>query len=378
MNEDANPLVTLLKIAEVQPHPNADRLDIISPYGDGYTWAIVARGSVNPGDYVIWFDAVNDPMVPVANPAFAPLAKEAKDGYARVKAKKLRGIISRGLAVPATDEWIATFNEGGSEALQTLLSIKKWEPQMNNRPGWGGGSWASGSAMMGPDSLLDKTKYDVDGIASRMRSIPVGARIVCTEKIHGANAAFGWLPYRGSTEFRVRSRTVWKLPSETRVNQDGVEYSVGGGMWWEVAEEYKLAEKLQAYPGIVLFGEIYGNVQDLKYGKEGHHFIAFDAWNSVTRTWMTWDELVHLCTTLDIPHVPVVSDTHWNPQVIETETSCYQRMQPDIISMSNGPTLLGASHTREGIVIRYDGPPNEFGQTREILKLVGSDYLTRK
>jgi len=72
----------------------------------------------------------------------------------------------------------------------------------------------------------------------------------------------------------------------------------------------------------------------------------------------------------------------WEPEVSSFitesgETRMNYKLSKEVISLSDGPTLLNnAGHTREGIVIRYDRPPGD-PYERVILKLVGNDYLTR-
>jgi RNA ligase (TIGR02306 family) len=385
MSDEVNPLATILEVAEIIPHPNADRLDLVSPYGDGLSYAVVARGTMKVGDKVLWFDAVNEAMVPVSIPEFSFLQKDAKNGYARVKAKRLRGVVSRGLMVPARQEWIDAFSSQGAAVFNELLELKKYEV-LDSRGRHPGSSFDAGSAASGPDSALCTTKYDVDSIVKNVRMIPVGAEVVCTEKIHGANFGAGWASYNGEMKFHVRSRNMWKLKQETREKtlEDGstIQYEVGGGMWWDVAIKYNLSEKLQSRPGYFIYGEVYGQVQDLKYGLTTTEFIAFDCWDSNTCRWLSWNELVELCNELDIPHVPVVASMKWEPEVSSFitesgETRMNYKLSKEVISLSDGPTLLNnAGHTREGIVIRYDRPPGDPFE-RVILKLVGNDYLTR-
>ena len=120
--EVVNPLVTIATVQEIIQHPNADRLVLVSPYADGISYAIIASGTIEIGTKCLWFDAVNEPMVDVSIPEFAFLAKDAKNGYARIRAKKLRGVVSRGLLVPARQEWLDAVDAGSD--LVELLNVK--------------------------------------------------------------------------------------------------------------------------------------------------------------------------------------------------------------------------------------------------------------
>jgi RNA ligase (TIGR02306 family) len=358
---DANPLAEVIEIADVFPHPNADLLDLVSPDGSGVNFAIVKKGQFKKGDKAVWIDSVNEAMVPTSLDVFAFLKKSAKaDGYAKIKAMKLRGVISRGLIIPLPAE----FSDKTSRELSESLGLKKYIIQNYNRVG---GSFVSGHATSGPSRYYPQFKYDVESLLKNWKSIPNGTEVILTEKIHGANGSFAWL----ADEFWVRSRTVFKkAPKE----------GTSGGLWWDVAERFDLKEKLKSHPGLILYGELFGNVQDLRYGKENEYaFAAFDCWDTNKNKYLTWDELTSLCLELDVPITPVVGRIVWNTSGgIPTE----------IVQMAEGMSLVpGADNIREGIVLRsdmkiplegtgVDAEPVILNQ-RFIYKLVGNGYLTR-
>ena len=356
---EANPLAEIVSVSGVYKHPNADSLDLVSPDGSNINYAIVKLGQFKPGDKAIWIDSVNDPMVPVGNTLFSFLQKVAKpDGYARVRTMKLRGIISRGLLVPLPNEWHGKTNR----EVTGLLALKKHHSLDSDDSGFAGGQ-----AISGPTSLLGTAKYDVEPISKNWKDIPNGTMVYCTEKIHGANASYGWLPYNGELKFWARSRTLFK--KEPDLGQSG-------GLWWDVAEKFSLKEKLSAKPGLVLYGEIYGKVQDLKYGIENEaSFVAFDCWDSNQQRYLKWTELQTLCLELDIPTVPLIGRFVW-----ETNGGI-----PEYITLlAEGKTLLSGNNIREGIVIRADlseelpnTNPTVFLEKRIVYKLVGNGYLTR-
>jgi RNA ligase (TIGR02306 family) len=244
---EANPLAEVISIQGVFNHPNADLLDLVSPDGSGVNFAVVKRGDFIAGQLAIWIDSVNDPMVPVDHPFFAHMAKAAKkDGYARVKTMRLRGIVSRGLLVPLPAEWVGKTNL----EISSLLKMKKYFAPVFNY----GCSIQAGQAIPGPQNFLPTGKYDVGSLNRGWKDIPDGAEVYITEKIHGANGCYGWLNYEGELKFWARSRTLFKKPPEG-------EYS--GGLWWQVAAREGLEEKLKAKPGYVIYGELYGPVQEL-------------------------------------------------------------------------------------------------------------------
>lgn len=356
---EANPLAEVISIQGVFNHPNADLLDLVSPDGSGVNFAVVKRGDFIAGQSAIWIDSVNDPMVPVDHPFFAHMAKAAKkDGYARVKTMRLRGIVSRGLLVPLPAEWVGKTNL----EISSLLKMKKYIPPAYNY----GCSIQAGQAIPGPQNFLPTGKYDVGSLNRGWKDIPDGADVYITEKIHGANGCYGWLNYEGELKFWARSRTLFKKPPEG-------EY--GGGLWWQVAAREGLEEKLKAKPGYVIYGELYGPVQDLRYGESEARFVAFDCWDSNKNRYLPWPEFKAFCQEVGIRTVPEIAALKW---------SAGNGIPAEIVSMAEGKTLLSGDNIREGIVLRWDGEEKILlgdelfpFPARIIYKLVGNGYLTR-
>ena len=136
-------------------------------------------------------------------------------------------------------------------------------------------------------------------------------------------------------------------------------------MWWSVAAKYDLENKLKAHPDIALYGEVYGQVQDLKYGtKQGELlFAAFDAYDAKAGKYYDYDDFVSFCDEISVPRVPVLyrgpwSDEHW--------------------VMAEGKSTIAPVHCREGFVVRPTKERWHDKYGRVIFKLVGTDYLLRK
>src|SRR5690242_2187618 len=93
-------------IHKVQPHPNADRLEIatfeMKGSGPSSYEVVVGKDEFRPGDLASYFSV--DCVLPTDHPSFAFL-KQRADGanktHFRLKAARLRGVFSQGLLVPA-------------------------------------------------------------------------------------------------------------------------------------------------------------------------------------------------------------------------------------------------------------------------------------
>jgi len=139
----------------------------------------------------------------------------------------------------------------------------------------------------------------------------------------------------------------------------------------------------------IVYGETFGNVQSLKYGAVGgqYFFRVFDIFTpkgylnhhdkiaairkATVRGFleMVWDYLCMVVPPKEVSwgecYVPILHIGPYHPKLIEEFVS--------------GPSMIpGASHVREGIVIRPMQEMWNQGLGRLILKAVSSDYLSKE
>jgi len=177
--------------------------------------------------------------------------------------------------------------------------------------------------------------------------------------VHNCNARF----VHDGEKLHVGSRTRW-LTTEER------------NTWADAATRYELAGKIAQAPGLVFFGETYGNNTDMPYGvtraKTGDEVRFFDIWDSNTGTFLDHDMFVATCTRLSLDMAPELCRGTWS----EGE---FEKLAP----LAEGKTTLGGGHVREGFVIKplvercMDRSDGYIGG-RLILKLHGEGFLTRK
>ncbi len=149
----------------------------------------------------------------VSRPEFSFLADKAKaDGRARIKAMKLRGVLSFGLLVPAPD---------GAKLGEDLAGV--WDIQHYDPPVGGAGErggLVTGGEVASPPSVYT-VKYDLEsGRRYAAQLFTTGEPVVVTEKIHGANARYVFkdgVMYCGS-------RTEWKkeYPDYSHITEEGL------------------------------------------------------------------------------------------------------------------------------------------------------------
>lgn len=122
---------------------------------------------------------------------------------------------------------------------------------------------------------------------------------------------------------------------------------------------------------IILYGEIFGNVQDMTYGlQNSRSFRAFDI--AVNNEYLDYDQKVELFTCFGIQSVPILYKGPFSVKIVEEYTSGPTTMCD--------PKVAGPFKGREGIVITpvVEEHYNKILNGRKIVKSVSADYHARK
>lgn len=272
--------VNVIEIGEVRPHDNADRLEIV-PIGG---WqAVVKKGDFAPESRAVYIEP--DYVVPTDRPEFAFLAKDGRTVH-RLKAVRLRGVLSYGLLIPVPED-LASRAVG--DDVMTDLGITRYEPAMK----------FATSDELDPENApsVYAPKFDLESLQRYSRLLVDGEEVIVTEKIHGANARFCFL----DGVFYLGSRTRWLKPEADTP-------------WARAAAtDDRIEAWCQRNPGVILYGEIYGSVQSLKYGCAPGEikFAAFAASNGGD-----WINTKVLHEDIQLPTVPVLYEGPWEPNTL--------------------------------------------------------------
>lgn len=313
--------VEVVRLGPVLKHENADALEITHVHG-GYP-CIIKSGSFREGDLAAYVPI--DALVQTSRPEFSFVGLRPLE---RIRAKKLRGVFSMGLLVPAPDGAV----EG--DDVREALGVEKWEPAIDL-----GTSALADPPPEGPPIPV----YDLEGLRKLKWMLVEGEEVVITEKIHGCNARF----FHDGTRLWVGSRAQWKREE-------------GDGLWWPVARA--MESQVESLGGLVLYGEVFGQVQDLKYGQSGAAFRAFDIYSRETGRFLDYAASRALCEANSIATVPELYRGPWSES---------------LMSLAEGESTL-AKHVREGFVVRPVRERRDPRHGRVVLKMVGQGYLLRK
>lgn len=129
----------------------------------------------------------------------------------------------------------------------------------------------------------------------------------------------------------------------------------------------KAAPYLSNTEPLYIFGEVFGDVQDLKYGMKNQiDFRAFDAYVGKPNQsrWLNVSEKTQLFHLLNVKMVPVL---YQGPYTYEIATQ-----------YRDGNTVIGGQNIREGVVITPMEERYDLLIGRTILKHVSDAYLLRK
>lgn len=376
----------------IEEHPNADALELARV---GNYRAIVQKGAYQTGDlgaYIPEGAIVPDWLLERLN-LTGRLAGKQKN---RVKAIKLRGVLSQGLIVPLVGKqsdfpdactWLisnqtATMGVGVGDDVTEFLGITKYEPEIP--------SSMSGQVMSAHGMTL---KYDIENLKKYPNVLEDGEEVVLTEKIHGTWCCFGYHPELREqhivTSKGLSARgLIFKMIPENENNlyiralsatapvEDGTGGTVLDRAMQFVNERYAFEDMSVAF---YILGEVFGKgVQDLHYGQDKPAFRIFDVYIGDPRTgrYLGFEEKREFAEAVGVPLVPVLYVGPYNEEVVEEYTNGREtvsaQLEEDVHPSYNG------FNVREGVVITpaVERRDDELG--RVILKSVSEAYLLRK
>jgi len=324
---------------KLEPHPNADSLSLCRIWG--YTVVVKTSDWTNQdrGVYI-----PPDSVVPLCD-RFAFLFKQEQiDKWkefrysneqrptTRITVKRFRGIYSQGLLMPI-DDGKREIGEDVAEA----WGITHFEPIIK--------FGTNGDNVPGPSGLI-APKYDVESFNRYGYCIPEGTPVYVTEKIHGSSSRHVFhngIMYCGS-------RSNWRAYSDK-------------DLWHQVLKQNGWVEDwCLAHPGLILFSEIFGQVQDLQYGaKKGQLFLrVFDVMDN--GRWVNYCELEELVAPEN--RAPVIFIGPFEEKLVRELAEGNSHICPDQLS--------------EGVVIcpLVEMTHPEIGRVQ--FKIVSNRYLERK
>ena len=274
-------LASIQKIISIDPHPNADTLEIAKVLG----WhVIIKKGEFKSGDEIVYIEV--DSVLP-KKPEFEFLSKY---NY-RVKTIKLRGVISQGIVFPKSiigKDIMNNYHEG--DDVTDLLNIIKYEPPISAN--------LTGEVLGKFPSFIPKT--DEDRITSNPELFYVYKDNpgYITEKVDGSSVTY----YMHEGKFGMCSRNL-ELKYDL-VNKNNIIY--------KYAVENNIEERLKNFCtknkiDIAIQGEMLGEkIQGNKYKLKGNKFLVFSVYNITAHKYFPFIEMIKLLDDLKMDLVPLI------------------------------------------------------------------------
>jgi RNA ligase (TIGR02306 family) len=369
MSEFACPVV---RVGAITKHPQADLLSITEI--DGCP-VIFKTEDFKEGDLAIYVPIESVVKQDSEGGRLMPWLEWKYNGTSRIKAKKLRGVFSMGVLVPAPQfkeypEWVKFSLEATGGFFATAEEMATWK-DIDPPEGTDAAAHLGIEKYVEPEHLDTRGQdeqapqgfqipvYDLENFRKYKGLFEPGEYVAITEKIHGCNARFAFL----NGALQVGSHNRWK-----RRPPEGVVPGKSD-VWWKLALQENLETRLN-HPEVVdrycFYGEVYGQVQDLKYGvPSGVKCVMFDILDLKTLKWLDYPEFLAVCGALNLETAPCLYTG------VLDEAKAFE--------LAEGLSELGEGKCiREGVVIRPLLERQDLRHGRVCLKLHGQGYLLRK
>ena len=332
----------VVRVVEVLPHPNADKLKIIKIAGrDGpMAFTLVSGDSYVPGDLAVFVGV--DSLVPVDQPEWEYCRKrlDYKTGasHYRIRRAKLRGVVTDGVLVR-----MALSSDRLGDNVAERLGVLKYETaaELHHKKIEAGQK----EKYFKPNNKWKRLipDYSVLNLRKVANLFHYGETVEYSEKIHGSNIRFG----RVGRKLYVASHHVIKSDMRSawsrfwarvfhRNSASNHWYSTDIWSTWvdNNVDWRRLPE------GVIFYGEIFGgNIQGgFNYGFEDHQVRIFDVWSVRDSAYFGYVQRYNLCADHGLIHVPsFIGNFSWNDLIVEAD-------RPSEFS--------GAPHVKEGVVVK--------------------------
>jgi RNA ligase (TIGR02306 family) len=361
--ENNNSVCYIARINEIKEIPGADNIEVGVIGG----WnCIIKKGDYKVGDLV--GIATTDAVIPQRLSDAMNVTNYLRKGQ-RVRTVKLRGVYSECLVIPNQFLPIG-YNLEGKDLMEDLKIFKYEPPAVQIQ-------LSSGRKIKYHQNPNFTVYHKFPNIKNVTGMFTEHDNVQITRKLHGTNARYGIV--------KKSKLSLWDKVRKLFTNNPWIEYEYVYGshnvekgsdtqgfydtdVWREVADKYKIKEKLWHFAkvirsvedigsGIVLYGEIYGpGIQkNYDYGLKELEFAGFDI--TVNGEYQNTIRARHIIVAgLSLPHVPELLVASWS-----------QEMQ-DKFTFNN--FIEGTKIPHEGIVIKHVS-----GKREKVAKVINPDYL---
>ncbi len=330
--------IEIVEVQEILPHPNSEVTAMELTHVLGWQ-CCVGKGQFQKGCKAIYIEP--DYICSTNHPSFAFLKRADDNPQVRIRVRRFKGTLSQGLLITVPDE-LADLPVGTNVIEQ--LGIERYEPPLPK---------STGGDFIGAPSGLYVPKFDVENWQRYTNQFKDGEAVRVTEKMHGASARFTFATNKDDEKIQFcGSRVNWLREDDRNI-------------WWMAFRQCPaIGAWCEANPGKILYGEVFGQVQSLKYGAKPNDvfFAGFGILDQ--NTWLNFDDAVASAKKHGVPWAPFLYGGGFDLEVIK-------------LLAEGDSSWPGAKHMREGCVILPALERNDSELGRVQLKLVSNRYLEK-
>jgi RNA ligase (TIGR02306 family) len=342
--------VEVTRIHDVRPHANADALELATVGG----WQMaVKKGVYQDGDPIVYFEqGTTLPRAVADRLGVTAYLKERTDingdKVLVIHRVRLRGEPSFGLVV-SPEPGMAV-----GQDVAAFYGAEKYIPPLRVEAG---------------DSAPSDPRFPAYTEIENLRSYPdviaEGEEVVVSEKLHGTNCRVGFVT--NIVDGGRRQQLMAGSRGLRRKEPPDLEAARLNTYWYPLTlpSVDNLLRDLftQGHNQAVLYGEVFGSgIQSYTYGQRSIAFGAFDL--MIDGLFVDHAEFVAWCEKHGIEMVPIV---YRGPYALAT-----------IKELSEGDSLVGGKHGREGVVVKPVHERQDVKLGRVIFKYIGDAYLFGK
>jgi RNA ligase (TIGR02306 family) len=350
-------------ITAVEPHANADRLEIAQIKG----WhCVVPKGVYKKGDLCVY--------IPIDSVLPEQLLETLFSGASisppkRIKTIKLRGVYSQGLIANIDTISLYLGNHGHHITLEEGLEITeelrihKYEPKLPNFQNFG---------KTGTPRYQNPHFFKYKGIENYKNYNDLFSAedyVIATEKIHGTNFRAGWVKKDPNVSIVAKLKRLFTGQYEFVVGSHNVQLKPElENVYSNTARDLGLKEKLKN--GEILYGEVYGpNIQkgyhyDKQDGQTG--FVAFDI-RLEDQSWLSRTDFYERVETIGVTPAPILFQGDFKDLDIASEVLGNSILAPGQKVMEG--IVVGLAREDKSIITKNG---------RKVLKCLSPEYLMGK
>ncbi len=360
--------VPYTKILNIQPHGNAERLEVATIYG---FQVIIPKNQYQVGSEIIYIPI--DSILPenLETLIFGPDSKIKLHNH-RVRQIRIRGLASQGMVVnPSEISKLVNLTGVNLETdLSAILGVTKYEPPV---PGFAQTQGKDKQRNRKSENPLFHHYNGLDNIKWFPDLFQEGESVTVQEKLHGTNARASILPFVANS-FWKKVKKFLRIASATEncYGSNNVEISAktnykgfyGIDLYGTTFNKMDVFSKIKF--GETVFGEIIGpSIQkNYVYGLSEPKFVLFDVkilCPDGTQMWLCPDAVAEFAKERGFEMVPIIYRGPYNKEFVQSLTKGASVYDPN-------------TKVREGIVIKSNDGYDREGNKRA-LKSISEDYL---